>query len=193
MSPRVWQWIYSSNSILGCKHVIKPCVSVFPAVCVPARMLWCDFIWFHLMWRYLFITRLSCMAPFQCAAQLDGECVYNNLYWHNSWLHGWRQHFKTTEVGNIAWSKLSLCVSLLHPLPLSLFLWGSLCVCERAINHYICCMTIFPYNRLLHIHTYIDLFCTGHACRAHTQTQAHAWMHLNPLMDPADGKKTSPA
>lgn len=115
------------------------------------------------------------MAPFQRAAQLAGECVYNNLYWHNSWLHGWRLDFKATEVGNIALSKLSLCVSLflLLPLPLSPFLRGSfVCVRERAINHYICYMTIFPYNRLLHIHTNIDLFCRGHACHVRTHMNA---------------------
>lgn len=177
MSPRVRQWIYSSNSILGCNRVIKPCVSILSAACVPAHMLWCDIISFHLMWRYLFITSLSCMAPFHHAGQFTGQRVCIITYINTTPdLHGWRIDLKTKEVGKFASSELSLCVFLflLLPLPLFLFLWGSLWVREQTNKSpYLLQDHFFPYKRLLHIHTTIDLFCRLHACRVHKHKRAH--------------------
>lgn len=109
------------------------------------------------------------MAPFHHAAHFTGECVHIITYIDTApELHGWRIDFKTTEVGNFAWSKLSLCVSL----PLVLIL----CECENSlINHHICCEIISPpiSSFCIFIETETSTFSADCEHVVYTNTSAH--------------------
>lgn len=147
MSPRVRQWIWSSNRVLGCNRDMKPCASVLSGACSHALMRICFISSDVEIFIYnMFFMHGTCPPCSSVHWSVCG-CVFIIIYIDTSPdLHGWRIDFKTTEVGNLPranFPSVFLSFSCYHSHSFSSCV--DLFECENSlINHHICCEIIFP-------------------------------------------------